>query len=89
MPDILCGVKGYQMCLYKRLGWFSSYESVGTELALFGLRKQSTVSLVKLDIYQRQGVPRFGNSFRANRKIISSLYRAVRKDMVNTNKIAN
>ena len=35
--DPLCGMKGYNIKLYKELGYFDSYNSIGTELAFFGI----------------------------------------------------
>ena len=37
IKDPLCGMKGYAINLYRDLGHFDSYKSIGTELLLFAL----------------------------------------------------
>jgi glycosyltransferase involved in cell wall biosynthesis len=76
-PDILCGVKGYQIDLYRRLGWFSSYESIGTELALYGLRNGVQVAFVSTRIDDRSDRPRFASGINAEIRILRSLWKAI------------
>ena len=64
------------MALYRKQGWYSSYESVGTELALFGIRQHVKFALVKVGIHERTGHSRFDESGRANLKIIKAFLKA-------------
>ena len=65
------------MELYHRLGWFSSYQSVGTELALFGLRNHTDFAIVDINIRERTGQSKFASTASANLKILLSLSRAI------------
>lgn len=38
IKDPLCGLKGYNVKVYEKLGHFDSYESIGTELMLLSAR---------------------------------------------------
>lgn len=72
--DPLCGMKGYQVKLYKARGCFDSYQSIGTELMLFGLRHQYTYEQFEVPIVERRGsTPRFGGRLKANWKIFRAL----------------
>lgn len=72
--DPLCGMKGYRMSLYQARGWFDSYQSIGTELMLFGLRQQYSFEQVEVPIADRQeSTPRFGRLLRANWKILRAI----------------
>ena len=72
--DPLCGMKGYRMSIYQARGWFDSYQSIGTELMLFGLRKQYTYEQIEVPIAARQGSgPRFGNRIKANWRILRAI----------------
>ena len=80
VADILCGLKGYQMDLYRRLGHFSKYESIGTELAIFGLRNCAFVKVISIDISDRIDNPRFATNLVANIKIFRALIYTATKD---------
>lgn len=71
--DPLCGMKGYDIKLYKKHGCFDSYKSVGTELALFGLKE--TVKYIEIDIpiIKRRDKPRFAGVIKANCIILRSM----------------
>lgn len=71
--DPLCGMKGYRMTLYRRLGHFDSYGSIGTELALFGARTGSRVREVPVPTKSRLGTSRFGQIIGANFRIFRAL----------------
>lgn len=75
IKDPLCGMKGYSIDLYKELGHFDSYNSIGTELLLFSLSKNYSVKQVPIPIKRRQDLPRLGSLARANIKILTSLMR--------------
>jgi len=71
--DPLCGMKGYATSVYRRLGHFDSYGSIGTELALFGVRNGFRVVQVPVPTRSRAGSPRFGRLIAANWRILRAL----------------
>lgn len=75
--DPLCGMKGYDISLYRQLGHFDSYQSIGTELMFYGLKNK--VQFVEIDVPIRDRIdqPRFGQAFRANMKIMKALLKSV------------
>jgi len=77
--DPLCGMKGYSIDLYNKLGFFDSCESIGTELSLFGILNKHKFVEVKMPVFQRADSSRFYSSFWSNVKIIKSLLRFLSK----------
>lgn len=73
LQDPLCGLKGYQFTVYKGLGYFDSYCSIGTELALYAVSKEMKVEQVIINIKERDGIPRFGIGLIPNLKILRAL----------------
>lgn len=73
IDDPLCGMKAYSMSLYKDRGYFDSYSSVGTELSIYAVRNNKSLSQVFVETRPRRDHPRFGNRFFANLKIIRAL----------------
>lgn len=71
--DPLCGMKGYRMSLYRARGWFDSYQSIGTELVLYGLREKRSFIQLPVPISERNGVPRFARLWKANYRILRAL----------------
>ena len=74
--DPLCGMKAYRMELYRELGHFDVYCSIGTELAIYGARRHKNIIQVAMMTQDRADSPRFGRRFNANLKIIRALYKA-------------
>ncbi|MCD1588410.1 glycosyltransferase family 2 protein [Halomonas sp. IOP_14] len=72
--DPLCGIKAYKRSLYESLGYFDSYGSIGTELALYGVKKGFVFSQVSFKVKDRVGCSRFGSSFSASQRIFRSLF---------------
>ena len=54
IKDPLCGMKGYSMNIYKELGHFDSYESIGTELLLFALCQKYNFDQIPIIVKQRR-----------------------------------
>ena len=77
VSDILCGLKGYRIDLYRRRGHFDSYGSIGTELALAALAGGARVAVVPVPIHDREDHPRFGQGLRANWRILKALWRGL------------
>lgn len=82
--DILCGLKGYSIGLYRDHRRFGGGASVGTELALSGLRRGARVAMVPVPVRPRAvGASRFGKGVSANVRILIALGLAVRDDLIN------
>jgi glycosyltransferase involved in cell wall biosynthesis len=72
--DPLCGMKGYSIRLYRQCGHFDSWGSIGTELAAYGLMNNFSYTQVNITIFDRKDRPRFSSTFKANIKIIRSMF---------------
>ena len=73
IQDPLCGMKGYNIHAYNRLGHFDSYRSIGTELMLFAARNKLSMVQIPFKVGERQDAPRFGSSLKANIKILRAM----------------
>jgi len=71
--DPLCGMKAYKANIYKSLGHFDSYGSIGTELTIFAAKNRYQIEQIAFNVLERTGVSRFGQMFSANYKIIRAL----------------
>jgi glycosyltransferase involved in cell wall biosynthesis len=71
--DPLCGMKGYRMHVYRELGHFDSYGSVGTELAIYAAFRGHAIAEVPVRTRERVGVPRFGRRLMGNWRILRAL----------------
>ena len=77
--DPLCGMKGYSMKIYKNLGHFDSFSSIGTELAFFGLCNKYNFKEVDIPERVRIDLPRFSTLFNSNILILFSLFKNIKK----------
>jgi glycosyltransferase involved in cell wall biosynthesis len=77
IQDPLCGMKGYTTQLYKELGHFDSYDSIGTELAIYAARHGKRIAQIPIKTRPRLDAPRFGNKFRSNARIMRSLVKGI------------
>ena len=75
--DPLCGMKGYSIRLYRKQGYFDSYGSVGTQLAVFGLLNDFTFIQIQVPINKRKDKPRFFSSIKANLHILLALAKII------------
>lgn len=73
VSDPLCGLKAYRISVYRALGYFDSFDSIGTELALFAARSGYRIAQIPIDVRERDGTPRFGRRLYANYKIFRAL----------------
>jgi glycosyltransferase involved in cell wall biosynthesis len=71
--DPLCGVKAYSSIAYKHVGYFDAIHSIGTELLFNCNKKGYRIQEVPIKINIRKDNPRFGNSIKANMKILLAL----------------
>jgi glycosyltransferase involved in cell wall biosynthesis len=77
--DPLCGLKAYKINVYKKLGHFDSYGSIGTELTIFAAKKRLRLKQIPIVVRRRekQDFARFGGALKANFLILKSLLKAV------------
>ncbi|MDC0276963.1 glycosyltransferase family 2 protein [bacterium] len=73
IEDPLCGMKAYRIEVYKALGHFDSYESIGSELCIFAAKKNRPIAQVSFEVKDRSDLPRLGNLWSSNLKIIRAL----------------
>jgi glycosyltransferase involved in cell wall biosynthesis len=73
IKDPLCGMKAYRMTVYKALGHFDSYRSIGTELAIFAAKNKFRIGQIFLDVKERQDEPRFDPNLLGNYKILRAM----------------
>lgn len=73
IADPLCGMKGYRIAVYRELGHFDSYGSVGTELMLFAANRGMRIEQVPFRVGRRTDAPRFGHLLSANRRILRAM----------------
>jgi glycosyltransferase involved in cell wall biosynthesis len=73
LRDPLCGMKGYRMEVYRALGHFDSYGSIGTELAIFAATRGYRIVEIPVRTRERVGVPRFGRLLLGNWRILRAL----------------
>lgn len=71
--DPLCGMKAYRASVYEERGHFDSYRSIGTELALFAVRRRMRVEQVKFKVRERADAARFGRFWLSNWRILRAL----------------
>ena len=76
--DPLCGLKGYSMKLYNSHGCFDSTNSIGTELAVYGLSQNCSSIQIHIEISDRLDQPRFASIFKSNLKIIKALFNLIK-----------
>lgn len=79
ISDPLCGFKAYRRNVYDAVGHFDTVQSIGTELALKGLKKGFRLALVPIELHQRvEDTSRFyKRRFRANLKILKAMWRVL------------
>ncbi|MEY3788587.1 MAG: hypothetical protein RIQ94_145 [Pseudomonadota bacterium] len=71
--DPLCGMKAYKTNIYKSLGHFDSYGSIGTELTIFAAINRYQIEQIAFNVRERSGESRFGQKLSANYKIIRAM----------------
>ncbi len=73
ISDPLCGMKGYSLELYNKVGYFDSFQSIGTELAVRSVVNGCRSIEMPIITRDRQDAPRFASKFAANRKILRAM----------------
>lgn len=77
--DPFCGMKGYQIEVYRNHGQFDSCRSIGSELLFHAARAGLPVRGVRINLQGRRDRPRFGRGIVANLQIISAFIRVINK----------
>jgi glycosyltransferase involved in cell wall biosynthesis len=73
ISDPLCGMKAYRVAVFRALGHFDAYQSIGTELAIFAARRGYRLAQVPFDVRERNGASRFGRVLSGNLKILRAM----------------
>lgn len=71
--DPLCGMKAYKTCVYRALGHFDAYGSIGTELMIFAAKNGYRIDQIPFKVRDRLGESRFGHVLSANYKIFRAM----------------
>ena len=79
IKDPLCGMKAYHIKVYKELGYFDSYNSIGTELMIFALKKGYHMEQIEFDLQNRIDESRFGRIFSGNYKVVRAMILSILK----------
>lgn len=74
IEDPLCGMKAYRIEVYNELGHFDSYNSIGTELAIFAARTKKNIVQIHFTTRDRVDRPRFGKIVSANFRILRAMW---------------
>lgn len=81
VPDILCGMKGFRIEVYRAHRAWMDRLSVYTAMALAALRAKTAFALVPVPVQSRSGPSRFGGAWKANLKIARAFGQALMDDM--------
>ena len=73
LKDPLCGLKGYNMEVYRKFGYFDSFNSIGTELLIRSVKSNFKIKQINITTRKRLDRPRFGNVLQSNIKIFRAL----------------
>lgn len=82
VKDILCGLKGYRLSKFSSFQLERNVGSIGTKMALDGLRRRLKTCSVSVQISSRDGKSRVGSLLRANYRIGHALVGAVFDDLL-------
>ena len=72
--DPLCGMKAYHIDVYKNMGYFDSYNSIGTEMSIFASKSSTSIAQLPIMINKRVDKPRFGNRISSNIRILKAIF---------------
>lgn len=81
VKDVLCGMKGFHMALYRENDGFDHVGGVNTELALNAIRRGHAFRQIPVWGTPRADAPRFGRALRANWQILRALGRVLALDV--------
>ncbi len=73
IDDPLCGLKAYHINVYKDVGYFDRFSSIGTQLLFNAKRRGYRIVQRNITLNERKDTPRFGKRFKANWKILKAI----------------
>jgi glycosyltransferase involved in cell wall biosynthesis len=76
IDDPLSGLKAYEADVYRRVGYFDQYSSIGTHLMVAAAKRNYNIVQVDIQICEREDEPRFGH-LRANWNMLKALGRII------------
>ena len=76
--DPLCGMKAYHIDIYKNMGYFDSYNSIGTEMSIFASKSSTSIAQLPIMINKRVDKPRFGNRISSNIRILKAIFHGLK-----------
>lgn len=79
IKDLLSGLKGYNIEVFKQYGTYRSFNSIGTELSVFTLKKGYRIKKIDINVNDRKDKPRLGGIFLGNFRIIVALIKLIFK----------
>lgn len=74
VDDIFCGLKAYEVDLWRSQKKFETYDSCGTQLFLNGLRDGKNCLQIEVDGTARVGKARFDGCIKAHVRILKQIY---------------
>ena len=79
IKDLLSGLKGYNIEVFKQYGTYRSFNSIGTELSMFTLKKGFRIKKIDIIVNDRKDKPRLGGIFLGNFRILIALIKLIFK----------
>ena len=79
IKDLLTGLKGYNLEIYKKHGTYCSFNSIGTELSIFAIKSHYRIGTINIKVKERKDKPRLGGTIKANLRIFKSLIQVMYK----------
>ncbi|MFZ3043658.1 MAG: glycosyltransferase family 2 protein [Minisyncoccia bacterium] len=80
IPDPLSGMKAYRREVYDAVGFFDSVSSIGTELAIRGIKKGFRTALIPITLHERVAGDRsrfYALNLKGNLRILRALWRVM------------
>ncbi len=78
VSDPLCGMKAYSYKVYKKVGFFDTINSVGTQLVFVALKRKFKIKEINIKLKKRKDIPRFGRTIKANIKLFLAYIRLIK-----------
>ncbi len=70
-------MKAYRIEVYRELGHFDCYTSIGAELAIYSARTRKVIAQLPVKTRDRADHPRFGKVLSANWRIFRAIWRSL------------
>jgi glycosyltransferase involved in cell wall biosynthesis len=83
VPDLLSGMKGYKVSLFRKYGAYDTFKSIGTELSFFALFNSYKYKVVNIEVLERKDKARLGGIFMGNLRILRALMILIYRNTTN------